>query len=373
MSIRSVVLWIWAGLVLVVSVWTSGTFGPVLFLVAALGALIATKRPENPISWLFLVTATGWMLAPIGETLPATAPGDPSFWLFTSLVWQNALVVATMFYPLLLLFHVFPNGRFLNRRWAAAGWIGAVMTPVLLIVTIFCRELGPPFVDEAARWAVRNPIGFIPPSVLDALTSVWITIVVVIGLSGIAALVIRYRRSPHLVRTQIKWLALPGVTFVISFLLILTGVGADSDVFGLLVAAPLLLIPLSMTVAIIRYRLFEIDRIISRTIGYAVVAIVVALAYAVPVLLLPRLLGESNDLAVATATLAAAAVFNPARRRIQRTVDRRFNRARFDAERQLDLFAVGIRSETDLTSIRDRLHGVVATTLAPEKASLWIR
>ncbi|NIS29573.1 MAG: hypothetical protein GWO04_06205 [Actinobacteria bacterium] len=128
-----------------------------------------------------------------------------------------------------------------------------------------------------------------------------------------------------------------------------------------------------MTIALLRYRLYEIDRIVSRTVSYALVAAVVGLVYAVPVLLLPRVLGGSNQLVVAVSTLGAAAVFNPVRRRIQRSVERRFDRSRYDAAREVEAFATRLRSGATLDAVRSDVDTVLRSTLGPNTAALWIR
>jgi hypothetical protein len=134
-----------------------------------------------------------------------------------------------------------------------------------------------------------------------------------------------------------------------------------------------LLVPVSFMVAILKYRLYDIDRVVSRTVAYALVALTVALVYALPVVFLPRLLGESNDLIVAGSTLAAAALFNPVRRHIQRTVDRRFNRAWYDAERQVELFADRLRAQTDPAAIQYHLNHLIAETIAPDRTAVWVK
>jgi hypothetical protein len=132
-------------------------------------------------------------------------------------------------------------------------------------------------------------------------------------------------------------------------------------------------VPVSIAVAVSRYRLYDIDRIISRTVTYALVALVVAGIYAIPVVTLPRLLGESSDIVVAVSTLAAAAVFNPARRRIQRAVDSRFNRARYDADREVDGFSTRLHSGLTLEAVEGALDDIVSRTVEPATAALWIR
>ena len=381
--------WVWTGLFSVVSATSlllsfqgddsfnqglTGAFFLSMVLVTALGAVIATKRPENPISWLFFITGAGMFLAAATATLiPLEAPPtNPAVWTYMALVVQNALVVATVFYPLLLLFYVFPTGRFFTRRWAPAGWFGAVMTPTLLLVAIFSEEIGPAFEED--NWLITNPIGFIPWSVLDGLSTVWIVGLLVITLLGIPAVVVRYRNSPPLVRTQIKWLGLPGLIFAISFSLIVTGVGADNEVFFTLIwVVPLVLIPLSMTVAIIRYRLFEIDRIISRTISYSIVVALLAVTYVGLVILGGSFLPSENPLVVAGSTLTVAALFSPLRRRIQHSVDRRFNRSGYQAAIVAEEFAAKLREPLSSQEVIGLWSRTVEEAVQPQAAGIWLK
>jgi hypothetical protein len=383
-----VVPWVWTGLFSVVSGTSlllsvsgddsfnqglAGAFLLSMVLVTALGAVIATKRPENPISWLFFITGAGMFLAAvIGPLIPLEAPTDPTVWTYMALVVQNALVVATIFYPLLLLFYVFPTGRFFTRRWAWAGWFGAVMVPTLLLVAIFSEVIGPAFEDD--NWLIENPIGFIPWSVLDGVSTVWVAGLVAVAILGIPAVIVRYRKSPPLVRTQIKWLGFPGLIFAISFILIVTGVGGENEAFFTLIwVVPLVLIPLSMTVAIIRYRLFEIDRIISRTISYSIVVALLAVTYVGLVILGSSFLPSDNPLVVAGSTLTVAALFNPLRRRIQHSVDRRFNRSGYQAAILGEEFATKLREPLSSQEIMGLWTKTVEEAVQPQAAGIWLK
>ncbi len=197
-----------------------------------------------------------------------------------------------------------------------------------------------------------------------------------IVLIAIIDFVVRYRRARDPVRSQYRWVVWAFLFEVAALAVAIVVSAATSDPqhpAWLLAIVGYLLVPVSFMVAILRYRLYDIDRIVSRTVAYALVAMTLALVYALPVVIAPRLLGESNDLIVAASTLAAATLFNPIRRRTQRLVDRRFNRARFDADQQVDLFGERLRSETDLASIETHLRQLIAETIAPDRSALWIR
>jgi hypothetical protein len=220
---------------------------------------------------------------------------------------------------------------------------------------------------------VPNPtgIGFLPDATVD-LTVPLQALLIAVSLAGFW---LRFRHTTGLERARYRWVGYAFGLVIMGLVLAIFSplINPASDLLLLPLLIAVYLVPISFSLAIVRYGLYEIDRIVSRTVTYGAVALVVALIYAVPVLSLPGLLGESNDLVIAASTLAAAAAFNPARRRIQTVVDRRFNRARFDAERQLDLFGSTLRSEVDLGAIQRNLHDLVTASIAPERMALWIR
>jgi hypothetical protein len=258
---------------------------------------------------------------------------------------------------LALMLVYFPDGQLPSRKWAVpiamlvGGWTVLMFAPGLL-------------------W--RRDDGFaLSPGVISAVLGV---------LACTAAPFARRRHAGVVERAQLRWLgaaaAATGVMGAVALIsevssLVPGGLGELASGLGLLFGV--FGIPAAVLIAIVRYRLYEIDRIISRTISYLAVGLVVATIYSIPVLVLPSVLGESSDLVVALSTLAAAAAFNPLRKRIQRLVDRRFNRARFDAQRELDRFAQGLREEVDLGSVTSELETVIARTVAPAVTWIWIR
>ncbi len=289
------------------------------------GLLLAIRRPRNPIGWLFVV---GPGLIGVGVALMESGREQSGSSVFGAGV---LLLLASLL--------VFPDGRYPSRWW---GWAhGAVLAGVLF----------EPSISPGTDGGVSVGAAF---------------------LLTVGSLVYRVVRDQGEARRQI---ALPVLVGVLGFI----GVTATSwlvdsqwaDVlwFSVLTVG----IPTAIAVSILRYRLFDLDRLVSRTVSYALVAIVVATVYAVPVLIVPRFIGGSSDLVVAGGTLAAAAAFSPARRRIQRLVDRRFNRARYDSEREIESFANRLRSALDLGEISTDLVRVVDSTVAPQRVGLWIR
>jgi hypothetical protein len=351
-------------------------WGLVLVLTTGLGALIATKTPGNRISWLFYLAGVGMLITPLmGSLIPEIAPAEPTLWNYVALVYEHALVLATLFYPLLLLFYVFPTGRFLTKRWTWAGWFGVIMVPTLLVLATFAEEIGSAFAVEPNKWTIQNPIGFLPLAALEAAGAIWTVGLIVVAVGSVAAMTVRYRRATHVVRTQIKWLLYPGVIFAISFTLITTGTGDGNDLlFALLFVVPIALIPISITVAIMRYKLFEIDRIISRTVGYILVVAMLGFVYIVGAIWLPtQLLGEQAPIFVAGSTLVVAALFNPVRKRIVGWVDRRFYRSHYDAEQVVDEFADRLRDQLDVDQLTQAWVAAVTETMRPSAIGVWVQ
>ena len=228
--------------------------------------------------------------------------------------------------------------------------------------------------DEPFR-AVANPLAVDalpgPLSVLSVLG--W----VVTGLSvpvGAASLVVRFRRARGVERLQLQWLVLAaGVTVVAVLVLVALAPTGNEVLLGWASAVCVALLPLATGAAILRYRLYDLDRIISRTLAYGLLTVLLGGAYAGAVLGLGQLLGQGRSLVVAGATLAVAAVFQPARRRVQATVDRRFNRRRYDATQTIAAFSGRLREQVDLDTLTAGLLAVVDQTMQPTRASLWLR
>ena len=371
------------GLALLVWDWStpvpSGSFGVRGFSgvwavgFGLVGALLTRRRPGHPVGWIF---AAAGMLAAVDfasfeyalavvvghRDLPA---GEYAGWL-QLWIWVPFVALITVYLPLL-----FPDGRLPGPRWRPVSWAAAgcgVIAATGLAIT--------PGVVVNLR-ALRNPFGVHPAAVSD-------TAAIAVGLAGLLgcvvlavwSLLVRARRGTSVERQQIKWLACAGclvaATLVPSTILSLsTGTAARIAEGALMIA--IVTVPVAVAVAVLRYRLYEIDRIISRTLAYVVVTGLMAGVYAGLVLLATRVLGVTTPPAVAAATLAAAALFNPLRHRVQRVVDRRFNRARYDADKTVAAFASRLQDAVDLDAVQADLVGVVQHALEPAHISVWIR
>jgi hypothetical protein len=352
--------------------------GGVLLAVAfpLVGALVASRRPANPLGWIFcgiglaegLVTAA-WEYGTYAlRTRPGSLPGgEVASWFG---VWTWAVGVGLLVTYALLLF---PDGRPPSPRWRPVAWLSA------LPLAIFCGPVA------AAAWPLRGPALLDPagegpslPAAVEVVGGLAFPLMLVCGAACVGSLVVRFRRSRGVERQQLKWFVYAAAVTLGGLVVTETAPIPEGSVpDDLLAVAGLVVIPsvpVAAGIAILRYRLYEIDRIVNRTLVYATLTALLAGVYAAGALWLPRLLGlDESQLVVAAATLAVAALFQPARRRVQATVDRRFNRARYDAARTVDAFSARLRDQVELASLSTELLAVVDQTVQPTRSSLWLR
>ena len=339
---------------------------------ATVGAIVASRKPENPIGWLFCLSALFCQLANGAGAYAELAldrglPGAVAVGVLLSPTWPLGAYLGVVA-PL----HVFPDGEPLTRRWRPLARFVFVWPVLFALASI----LAPGRID--LEGAGENPIGLdVAKYVVGGLAMA----VIPIAILGLVSLVLRYRRSRGDERQQLRVFVLTTVLVVSAFLaLALASAVGLGRVLGRLDDAVILellaLIPISMGVAILRYRLYDFDRIVSRTLVYAALTIVLGAAYVGLVLggqvLFSSVAGGSN-LAIAVSTLVVAALFLPVRSRIQRIVDRRFNRRRYDAQRTLEAFGSRLREQMELETLSADLRGVVLETMQPSHASLWLR
>jgi hypothetical protein len=329
--------------------------------VALLGALIASRRPANPIGWLMSLAALLLGVFSFAQQYAPLAvaeglPGVPlASWLAT---WTNlpgiSLTINTVF-------QLFPDGRLPSRRWRPVAWLTAAATVV------------PGALLAVRGWPVRGPAlalqTFDHPAVAPVF-EIGFLVVLALSVVSLAALVARFRRSRGLERQQIKWFAYGAMVGVP------LGLPAQVPVWGPILE--LLQPPLIFAgfgIGMFRYRLYDVDRLLNRTLVYGLLTAALAAAYAVSVLVLGPLAsgGRSSSLVVAATTLVVAAAFQPLRRAIQRAVDRRFNRRHYDAAATIEAFAVRLRQQVDADALTAELLAVVDQTVQPTRASLWLR
>jgi hypothetical protein len=342
------------------------------------GAVIVARRPANAIGWIFsaigLLAATGWPAMEYAAyaylTRPGSQPGASWAAWYQQLWWTPMLALLAIATPLL-----FPTGRLPSARWRPVAAVAALVTVALELLFAFRPTLRLQVQDRT--YAVDNPIGltWVPDPETSAVGGALFGVLTACLVAAVVSLVLRFRRSRGVERQQLKWFTYAGVLLILggplaSYLL----PASVSDVtFGLAIA----LVPVAAGIAILRYRLYDIDRLISRTLVYGLLTTLLAGVYVLVVLVLGQLFGgigaEPPSWAVAGATLAVAALFQPARRRIQVVVDRRFNRRKFDAAKTVEAFSVRLREEVDLDALTAELLVVVDQTIQPTKASLWLR
>ena len=394
MFLASVALWF----LLVRSVQLSGSLGADLTVVVLLlylpflafpivGAFIASARPENPIGWILLADGLLWMCISVtdfyglyGLAVPGSVPFPLVMAGLNNWLWVPAV---GLFGTYLLL--LFPDGRLPSGRWRLLAWLsGAVIVLASMGVMLAPGPL-------QGLGGVRNPFGVEGvPWVEDAGTAVLLMLPLCM-LASASSLMMRYRRSGGEVREQIKWIAFAASVVVIVYLLVVVTSFVVPSVTWFAAASPLWLnileyaalvsltaVPIAVGFAVSKYRLYDIDVVINRTLVYGSLTALLALVYLGGVTaaqaIFSTLTGqqEQPQLAIVISTLIIAALFNPLRRRIQSFIDRRFYRGKYDAAKTLEAFSAKLRDETDLDALSTDLVGVIKETMQPAHVSLWL-
>lgn len=352
-------------------------YATVLFVLAtaAVGTLIGLRRPGNTIGRLLRVAAFGFATGSLLVTYVEVALSQPGslpvgplpVWL-GDVMFQLGFVVATF---LLLLF---PTGHLPSPRWKPVAWMAtigiALMSGAVLV--------GPGAFEDLP---IENPIALDDASLALRLLGeggFFLTLAAI--LASVASLIVRYRRAVGEEKQQLKWVAFGvvvlaiGVAGTVVWDMVNGSAELSDDTGNLVIALSLTVVPITIGLAILRYRLYDIDRIISRTVSYGAVTALLAGTYAGLVFMLRDLLpSQGSSLAVAASTLAVAALFNPMRRRIQGLVDRRFNRSRYDLARIIEGFAERLRTEVDLDQLGRDLRLVASQSMHPRSIALWMR
>jgi hypothetical protein len=344
-----------------------------IFLVSAVvGALIASRLPSNPIGWIFLglVVALGLAGATDGYVLFALDRGEPGGVVPWAAMYAADVFLAffaTLLYTLLL----FPTGRLLTRRWRVVFWTATV--GVLLLSTSVVTDPGK--LDEYPE--ITNPAG------VDNVVLAWLAppgFFLFLGslVAAAVSVVLRFRRARGIERQQLTLFVAAGVLATIGFVVspAAEDVSGSTDVGIAITLLGVLALPVATGVAMLRYRLYEVDRVISRTLVYGALTVILGAGYAGLVLAGQALFSSfagGGDLAIAGSTLVVAALFLPLRSRVQRVVDRRFYRRRYDAQRTLEVFGARLREQVELEALQSDLRTVVHETMQPAHASVWLR
>jgi hypothetical protein len=376
------------------STWgTGGNSAVFIFLLPFLpfplvGALIASRRPENPIGWICLAAGLFWMLSIFTGAYgvygllvrPHSVPFPAAIGSLTEWLWAPCLGLLGTYMILL-----FPNGRLPSRRWRPLAWLSGTVI-VLASAGIVLEPAS--FADLGG---VRNPFGLEEYAwVAEAMNTALLLLPLCI-LASAASLFLRFRRSGREERQQIKWIAFAAAFVAISFLVLLVteslispvGTSPGRPLWGKLFEDVVTLsyagVPIAMGFAVLRYRLYDIDVVINRALVYGPLSATLAALYfggvATTQAIFRTLTGQEQQpqLAIVASTLVIAALFNPLRHRIQSFIDRRFYRRKYDARKTLETFSATLREETDLQALNGELTRVVRETMQPAHVSLWLR
>ena len=342
----------------------------------SVGAIVASRRPENPVGWLLCLfgvavstssfTAQYAIYALLAQpnSLPA---GQAMAWIAS---WILPIMIGLQVFYLLL----FPTGRLPSGRWRWVAWLTVAFVVAGVILSAFSSD------PENGLGPIRNPLGiesFTP--LYDALLySIAPLLFVAVALS----VFVRLRRTVGVERQQIKWFAYAAAVWALGIIFNVITLAIDTPLWferavGAYFTVAGTTIPISIGIAILRYRLYEIDTLINRTLVYGSLTVTLVALYFGGIVVLQRvfvgLTGEKSTLAVVASTLVIAALFNPMRRRIQSFIDRRFYRSKYDARKTLEAFSAKLRDKTDLEALNDDLVGVVRETMQPTHVSLWLR
>jgi len=363
------------------------TAGALFLVFPLMGALIAARRPRNPVGWILLADGLLFMLTSVfdyyriyGVVVPGSLPFPVVVAAINGFLWVPAVGLLGTY-----VFLLFPNGRLPSRRWRALAWFSGVM--------IFWVSLGAALAPGPLQnlGGVQNPFGMLQPWMMPVF---WATLPLLplCILASVFSLVLRYRHSRGEERQQIKWIALAAAVVGLLYLNAMifafafpegawfqSGSPLWLDVIGYTAILSYTLVPIAVGFAVLKYRLYDIDVIINRALVYGSLTVTLALVYFGGVTGTQALLGtltgqrELPQFAVVVSTLLIAALFNPLRRGIQSFIDRRFYRSKYDARKTLEAFSGRLRDQTDLDDLSGDLVGVVRETMQPEHATLWLR
>ena len=343
---------------------------------STVGAVIAARRPENAVGWSFSAISLALGVAFAGQSYadytlvadPGSLPGGAvAVWLS---LWTPvfALVAATFFCLL------FPDGRPPSHLWR---WVSrlALMGGILLVLGL---SLAPGTLDERNYPGARNPVGIEGARpLLEGIETVGTGLTFVALLLAVVSMIVRFRRSSGVERQQLKWVVYTGSLAAGGFVFTFPLSGPFANAVFALAFLAFIGVPVAAGVAILRYRLYEVDLLINRTLVYGSLTVTLAAIYVGCVIFLQYVFqaftGGESQLAIVASTLAIAALFNPLRHRVQAFVDRRFYRSKYDARKTLEAFSARLRDETDLGALNEELLSVVRETLQPEHVSLWLR
>jgi hypothetical protein len=352
---------------------------PVVFAIVA--ALIVSRQPQNTIGWLLMVPVGLYVVGgPLATYIESLAPSSPTPTVpLLLIVWFNNWNWLLLIIPLLYIPLLFPSGRPPTPRWRWVGVAVIVWATLFVLMATLVKRIS---AGTKPDLVFDNPIGVLGNDTVEQLVGVWIAGLVALVVACAVALFVRYRRANETEREQIKWLLYACAVFLVVYVGgFVSGLGGTASlggyVWGVFFGLSVITLPAAIGIAILRYRLYDIDVVINRTLVYGVLTATLVLVYLGGVVSLQyvfrALTGQESQLAIVASTLAIAALFNPLRRRVQAFVDRRFYRRKYHAAKTLKAFSAKLRVETDLDALSEDLVGVVKETMQPAHVSLWLR
>jgi hypothetical protein len=341
---------------------------------AVLGALILSRQPDNMVGWTLMTPPVGLAAAGLAS-LPAAALDSSSVTIDLGLwlaLWLTGISWLFLIFPIFHLLQIFPTGRVLTPRWRWLVVLEVVMVVVFLALSGFSGTI-----ETADGQFVENPIGFIDDSFWAWFDIPWTAGLLTLMAGGAISMFVRFRRSRGVERQQMKWLLLAVALFVLVYGLTASQGGEDNAApLELLFPVAVLAIPVAITFAVLRYRLFDIDLIIRRTLLYAMLTGLLTAVYLGSVVATQTLFrggGDSSTLSVAASTLLITVLFAPLRRRLQAIIDRRLFRSRYNAQLVIEGFAGAARNQANLEALSADLITVLAETIQPRSSGIWIR
>jgi hypothetical protein len=354
---------------------------PVVFAIVA--ALIVSRQPRNTIGWVLMVPVGLYVVGgPIASYTERLAPSsaEPTVPILL-IVWFNNWNWLLLILPLLFIPLLFPNGRPPTPRWRWVGVAAIAWAALFVLIAALPQQIN---AAATPNLMFDNPIGVLGKDTVERMVGVWIVGLVALAVACAVALFVRYRRANGTEREQIKWLLYASAVFLVVYVGgFVSGLGGTASlggyIWGVFFGLSVITLPAAIGIAILRYRLYDIDLVINRTLVYGLLTAILALVYlggvATTQAIFRTLTGQEHQpqLVVVISTLVIAALFNPLRRRIQSFIDRRFYRKKYDARKALEVFSAKMRDETDLNALSDDLMGVVREAMQPAHVSLWLR
>jgi hypothetical protein len=352
---------------------------PVVFAIVA--ALIVSRQPRNALGWVLMVPVGLYVVGgPITSYMESLAPSSPDPTVPILLIaWFNGWNWLLLIIPLLFILLLFPNGRPPTPRWRWVGIAAIAWAALFVLLAALPQQIN---VATTTNLVFDNPIGVLGKDTVERLVGVWIVGLLALVVVCAVALFVRYRRANETEREQIKWLLYACALFLVVYVGgFVSGLGGKASVggyiWGVFFGLSVIALPTAIGIAILKYRLYDIDVVINRTLVYCTLTATLVALYIGGIVVSQRLFvlltGQRSTLAVVASTLAIAALFNPLRRRIQSFIDRRFYRSKYDAAKTLEAFSAKLRDETDLEALNDDLVVVVRQTMQPAHISLWLR